>query len=460
VTALLAALVLPATGASAAAPPPVAPGPDIEAFAPFQGQTACEAVARPGVTAFRDLVIAAYPATRNGGIVRTCSVRGASEHKEGRAWDWMVNAANPSDAAAVQDLLDWLMATDEYGNSAAMARRLGVMYVIWNSQIWKSYQADRGWQPYRGASAHTDHVHISFSWAGALRLTSYWTGQVSPTVQSPIVVATPSPTASAGTSLPPDTALGDPLLTAPGAGTSASPPASPPASPSASPPASPPAARRTTAKPVVKRSTAKPVAKRSTAKPVAKRSTAKPVAKRSTAKPVAKRSTAKPVAKRSTAKPVAKRSTAKPVAKRSTAKPVAKRSTAKPVAKRSTAKPVAKRSTAKPVAKRSTAKPVAKRSTAKPSATRSATPRPSATRSPSSTAPAARSATSRPSVARSAKANANANANAKAKNKAKATTTTSRSATPRPSVTRPAPRKASVTRSTDRRRLTGPWRRH
>ena len=214
VAALLAALVLPATLASAA-PPPVTPGSEIEAFAPFQGQTACEAIARPGVTAFRDLVLGAYPETRNAGIVRTCSVRGASEHKEGRAWDWKVDAANPSDAAAVQDLFDWLMAEDEYGNSAAMARRLGVMYIIWDSRIWKSYQVDRGWQPYRGANAHVDHVHISFSWAGALQRTSYWTGQVSPTVLSPIVVVTPSP--SAAVSPPPDSLLGDPLLTAPGA---------------------------------------------------------------------------------------------------------------------------------------------------------------------------------------------------------------------------------------------------
>ena len=195
-------------------------------------------------------MLAAYPETRNAGIVRTCSIGGASEHKEGRAWDWKVNAANPSDAAAVQDLLDWLMATDDFGNSSAMARRLGVMYVIWNSQIWKSYQADRGWQPYRGASAHADHVHISFSWAGALQLTSYWTGQVSGTVSSPIVVVTPSPTASA--TPPPDAALGDPLLTGPVAGTPVGSTAGSSPISSASP--SPTAVGRT-AQPVVKRST-------------------------------------------------------------------------------------------------------------------------------------------------------------------------------------------------------------
>jgi hypothetical protein len=38
------------------------------------------------------------------------------------------------------------------------ADRLGVLYVIWNRQIW--FPAT-GWKSYRGASAHTDHVHVS-----------------------------------------------------------------------------------------------------------------------------------------------------------------------------------------------------------------------------------------------------------------------------------------------------------
>lgn len=182
---VLAALVLPAVPA-AAAPAGVSPGSAIEAFAPYQGQTACEPVARPGVTAFRDLVLASYPGTGDSGIVRACSVGGTSEHKEGRAWDWRVTTDDPTHVEQVADLMDWLLATDEHGNTAAMARRLGVMYVIWDSRIWKSYQAAKGWQPYSGASPHTDHVHISFSWAGALGATSYWTGQVAPVMYRPV----------------------------------------------------------------------------------------------------------------------------------------------------------------------------------------------------------------------------------------------------------------------------------
>src|SRR5438270_170493 len=44
--------------------------------------------------------------------------------------------------------------------------------------IWGAYLADQGWRPYEGVSPHTDHIHISFSWAGALGQTSFWTGQV------------------------------------------------------------------------------------------------------------------------------------------------------------------------------------------------------------------------------------------------------------------------------------------
>ena len=199
VASVLTALTVPAL----AAPTAPASGPAIEAFSPYQGQTTCDPVARPGTVALRDLVLAAYPGTGDSGIVRACSVGGTSEHKEGRAWDWRVSTANPTHVAQVADLMTWLLATDEHGNAAAMARRLGIMYVIWDSKVWKSYQASRGWQPYAGASPHTDHVHFSLSWAGALRQTSFWTGTVAPVMSAPAKVTTTAPataTATIGTS--------------------------------------------------------------------------------------------------------------------------------------------------------------------------------------------------------------------------------------------------------------------
>ena len=187
-TALLAAVTVAVLPASPAAAAPATPafGSEIEPLSPYQGQTACDPVARPGVVKFRDLVLAAYPGTGDSGIVRACSVGGTSEHKEGRAWDWRVSASNPVHVEQVADLMQWLLAPDEFGNPAAMARRTGVMYIIWDSKVWKSYQASRGWQPYVGASPHTDHVHLSFSWAGALGETSFWSGRVAPVMQRPV----------------------------------------------------------------------------------------------------------------------------------------------------------------------------------------------------------------------------------------------------------------------------------
>jgi hypothetical protein len=239
---LAAALPTPAS----AAPETRGQGPAIEALAPYQGQTTCDPTAKPGAIAFRDLVLATYPHTRDSGISRACSVGSTSEHKEGRAWDWRVSAFDPADRAAVDDLMTWLLTTDEHGNVAAMARRLGVMYVIWDHRVWKSYQASRGWQSYAGASPHTDHVHVSFSWAGASGRTSYWTGQVAPFMPAPAppVPASPAPPAD-GDRLAVPTGVQDAALEPAPSGTATSAPASVPAplptspSPAGASPASP-----------------------------------------------------------------------------------------------------------------------------------------------------------------------------------------------------------------------------
>ena len=173
--------VLVAGTASATATPPATPSPlptAVEAYQPYVGQAVCDPVAKPGVRAFSSLVLDAYPGTTSLGIVRDCGVGAASEHKEGRAWDWGVSAYNPRHVAEVQELLTWLLATDRTGKSHANLRRLGIMYVIWNKKIFKAYQPSLGWQTYTGPSPHTDHVHFSFGWAGAKKLTSFWDGTV------------------------------------------------------------------------------------------------------------------------------------------------------------------------------------------------------------------------------------------------------------------------------------------
>ncbi|MCU1587027.1 MAG: hypothetical protein JWN31_520, partial [Frankiales bacterium] len=182
---LVAALTMISTllspAAQAAPPPTPASLPTgIEALQPYVGQRICDPVAKPGVRAFANLLLNTYKDTSSLGIVRDCGIGGQSEHKEGRAWDWGVSYSSATDRAHVAEVFHWLFATDSRGNKAAMARRLGLMYIIWNNQIWKTYQLDRGWQAYNGSDPHTGHVHFSFGWAGARQATSYWTGKVAP----------------------------------------------------------------------------------------------------------------------------------------------------------------------------------------------------------------------------------------------------------------------------------------
>jgi hypothetical protein len=146
----------------------------IDGYPGYVGQSSCDPAAKPGVVGVRNLLNRTY-GTHTAGISRACNVGAQSEHKEGRALDYHFNYFNTTDRAKAQDFINWLLATDRHGNRHAMVRRLGIMYVIWNRRIWKAYEASSGWQPYSGASPHTDHIHLSFSWAGARQRTSWWT---------------------------------------------------------------------------------------------------------------------------------------------------------------------------------------------------------------------------------------------------------------------------------------------
>lgn len=175
VTLLAVALCATLAGPALAAPPNVGTfGPQIDAYARYEGQDRCLSTEQPGVRDFRAILQRHYGAN-GGGILRACNQGGRSEHKEGRAYDWMLNANNASDRAKADEFLDWLLATDAHGNRHAMARRFGVMYIIWNGRTWSAYRPNDGWTRYTGADPHTDHIHFSFSWAGARRETSFWT---------------------------------------------------------------------------------------------------------------------------------------------------------------------------------------------------------------------------------------------------------------------------------------------
>jgi hypothetical protein len=73
-----------------------------EPLATYVGQSTCSPTAKPGVVRFSQAVMKAYPGTGTFGIVRACSAGGKSEHKEGRAWDWKVNAGVAGQRAAAR----------------------------------------------------------------------------------------------------------------------------------------------------------------------------------------------------------------------------------------------------------------------------------------------------------------------------------------------------------------------
>jgi hypothetical protein len=188
IAATLAGLVGTAPAASAAPPRPHEKAA-IEGFAPYQEQFFCRHTVEPGVKAFERIVLKAYPRTWSDGDMRGCDVGGTSEHKDGRAWDWGADHRTTTGRTAGKAMLRWLFATDSFGNTDAMLRRLGIMYIIWNKRIWGTWS--QSWQPYScsGVTAcHVNHMHFSFDWAGAEKKSSYWTHTVSGIVEPPLPV--------------------------------------------------------------------------------------------------------------------------------------------------------------------------------------------------------------------------------------------------------------------------------
>jgi hypothetical protein len=178
--------------AVAARPPATPPGlpVGIEPLAGYLGQVSCDPGGKPGTLALARLLTATYPGTSFGSF-RACGTgAGTSEHYDGRALDWMNSVRDPRQAAQATAVLNWLLGRDTAGRQYAIARRLGVMYVIWNNRIWGAYDPGAGWQPYsscavhpdRGwdTTCHRDHIHLSLSWAGAAGHTSFWSKRVAP----------------------------------------------------------------------------------------------------------------------------------------------------------------------------------------------------------------------------------------------------------------------------------------
>ena len=150
-------------------------GPAIDGYASNDPQSSCDPTEKPGPVALRALLNKTYGFNRTGNITRACGSGGTSEHKEGRALDYMLDSTDTSERDIANTVLDWMLDTDSHGNKHANARRLGVMYLIWNKRIWSAARQSEGWRTYTGSNPHTDHIHVSFSWAGARKQTTWWT---------------------------------------------------------------------------------------------------------------------------------------------------------------------------------------------------------------------------------------------------------------------------------------------
>ncbi|GAA5029382.1 hypothetical protein GCM10023258_25790 [Terrabacter aeriphilus] len=189
------AIVTAAPPAQAGGNAPVPPTPTglpvaVEGLSPYVPATGCDLRTRAGSAKLGNLIRATYGATY--GLARTCTsaTSPSSEHFDGRSVDTFFNVRNTTERANASALLTWMLKTDAAGNRYANARRLGVMYVIWNNQIWSSYRSAEGWRPYNGCATttstgydtacHRNHIHISLSWEGALGRTSFWSKQVAP----------------------------------------------------------------------------------------------------------------------------------------------------------------------------------------------------------------------------------------------------------------------------------------
>ena len=160
---------------------------EIEDYAPYQPQTKCSPKPKAGT-----VVLSRWVHRRFGGgdgyISRSCRSGGTSEHKEGRAWDWPLSATRKRDRQTARAFMEFVFAADKHGNEDAKARRMGIMYIIWNDHM---YSAWNGFEKrdYQSSSCkklsrcsaslrHRNHVHISLSRKGGRGMTSWFEGRV------------------------------------------------------------------------------------------------------------------------------------------------------------------------------------------------------------------------------------------------------------------------------------------
>lgn len=162
---------------------PAAAEPGIEDYASYDPSSKCHEKPKPGTDYLAHWMVRQYDGGF-GGTSRDCKRKATSEHQNGRAFDWTLNARKKADRKRAAAFLDRIFETDHRGNTHAWARRMGVMYVIWNDKMFAAWDYFEP-EPYLSSSCpskrrcsktlrHRDHLHISLSRQGARGVTSWY----------------------------------------------------------------------------------------------------------------------------------------------------------------------------------------------------------------------------------------------------------------------------------------------
>lgn len=178
-TGVIAGAPVPGQGLPPAPmPPPLIPLPPGESPSlAYEPQTSCDPSPKPGAERLVQIIKNTYGKDQYVWVPRGCDVGGTSEHKEGRAIDWMVTVRDPRQRADAEAFLNWLLGPDQSGREYGHALKLGVMYIGWHDRIWRGFGIDRGWQELKGCFrkedakydnyCHRNHIHISLTRLGA-----------------------------------------------------------------------------------------------------------------------------------------------------------------------------------------------------------------------------------------------------------------------------------------------------
>lgn len=181
-TGVVAGAPVPGEGLPPApVPPPLIPmAPGINPVITYEAQNTCDPTPKPGALRIDQIIKSTYGPTQYTWIPRGCEVGGTSEHKEGRAIDWMVTVRDPQQRANAEAFLNWLLGPDQTGRPYGHALQLGVMYIGWHDRMWRGYGIERGWQELKGCFGksdakydnycHRNHIHISLTRLGATGL--------------------------------------------------------------------------------------------------------------------------------------------------------------------------------------------------------------------------------------------------------------------------------------------------